>query len=54
MNKMNQEQMGKIINMTQSAYAKIERNERRLCADEIKTICEYFHVSADWLLDINL
>lgn len=48
-----QKQTGKQINMTQPHYARIEKGIYELNYNQIKTICKFLDVSADYLLGIS-
>lgn len=48
--KTNQSQLGKIFNMSQKKISRLETGKSQITPDEIKTYCEYFKVSADYLL----
>lgn len=50
---LNQTQLGKILNMTQRKLSYIECNKCEPNVDDIKAICNYFKISADYLLGIR-
>lgn len=48
--KKTQTELGKIFNMTQRKISYLETGQENITPDEIKKYCEYFNVSADYLL----
>lgn len=50
---LNQEQLGKAINMTQRKISYIECGKSEPSLDDIVAFCNFFHVSADYLLGIQ-
>lgn len=51
--KLTQEQVADIINMSNTNYAKIERNEVNLNSEHIRILCKFYDVSSDYLLGIK-
>ena len=49
---LTQGQLGKLINMTQRKISYIENNKYEPSIDDIRAFCLFFHVSADYLLDL--
>lgn len=49
---LNQTQLGKAVNMTQRKISYIECGKFEPSIDDIKALCNYFKVSADYLLSI--
>ena len=47
---MNQTQLGKEVNMTQRKISYLERDQYEPSIEDIKALCDYFNVSADYLL----
>lgn len=47
---MNQTQLGKEVNMTQRKISYLERDQYEPSVEDIKALCDYFHISADYLL----
>ena len=47
---MNQTQLGREVNMTQRKISYLERDQYEPSVEDIKALCDYFHVSADYLL----
>ena len=47
---MNQTELGKMVNMTQRKISYIECGKYEPSIEDIKALCRYFHVSADYLL----
>lgn len=49
---LTQAQIAKIINVGQSYYSKQERNEKPFQVEQIATLCEFYGVSADYVLGL--
>lgn len=49
---LTQEVLGKELNMTQRKLSYIENNKYEPSIEDVKAICLYFNVSADWLLSL--
>ena len=49
---LNQTELGKKLNLSQRKISYIERNENHPSLDEIKNICLFFNLSADYFLDL--
>lgn len=47
---LNQTELGLAVNMTQRKVSYIEQGKYEPSIDDIKALCVYFHVSADYLL----
>jgi transcriptional regulator with XRE-family HTH domain len=47
---LNQTELGKLLNMTQRKVSYLERDRYEPSLQDIKAICTYFRVSADYLL----
>ena len=47
---LNQTELGKLLNMTQRKISYLERDHYEPSLQDIKAICTYFRVSADYLL----
>ena len=45
-----QETIAKLLNTYQSNYSKIERRERNLSIEHLMTLCQFYKVSADYIL----
>lgn len=52
-NDIKQEYIANLIGTNQSNYSKIERKERKLTIEQLITICQFYHVSADWILGLQ-
>lgn len=52
-NDIKQETIAKLLNTYQSNYSKIERKERKLSIDQLVTLCHFYKISADFLLNID-
>ena len=50
---MNQTQLGKAVHMTQRRISYIECDKYEPSMDDIRVFCEFFGVSADYLLGIS-
>ena len=47
---LNQTELGKALGMTQRKISYLENNENEPSLDDLKAICRFFNVSADYLL----
>lgn len=47
---LTQTDLGKLINMTQRKVSYLENNTYEPSIDDLKALCQHFHVSADYLL----
>lgn len=45
-----QEEIGKLINKSQQGYSHIENGRAELKIDDLKVLCEFYHLSADYLI----
>lgn len=50
---LNQTELGKLLNMTQRKISYLERDRYEPSLQDIKVICTYFRVSADYLLGFS-
>lgn len=50
---LNQTELGKALNMTQRKISYIECDRYEPSLDDIRAFCNYFHVSADYLLGLK-
>ena len=50
---MNQTELGKMVNMTQRKISYIECGKYEPSIEEIKALCNFFNVSADYLLGLK-
>ena len=50
---LNQTELGKLLNMTQRKVSYLERDRYEPSLQDIKAICTYFRVSADYLLGFS-
>ena len=50
---LNQTQLGKAVNMTQRKISYIENDKYEPSVDDLKALCLYFNVSADYLLGFS-
>ena len=49
---LKQKDMAEILKTTQQYYSEYETGKRKLPYEHIKTVCLYFRVSANYLLDL--
>lgn len=49
---LTQETIAKILHTTQSYYGQYERGLRPLPIEHLKTLCLFYHVSADYILGL--
>ena len=52
-NDLSQKQAGKIISKSQQGYDHIEKRRAKLSVEDFATLCRYYGVSADELLELN-
>ena len=52
-NDLTQEKIAKILGTSQTMYARYERGANELPIRHLKTLCEFYNVSADYILGIN-
>lgn len=52
--KETQEEVGRILDLSQGSYWRLEKGDQPLTAEMIIRFCKHFHVSADYLLEINI
>ena len=50
--KKTQQEIANYLQTGQSYYAKYENGHRPLPLDRLKMLCEYYHVSADYILGL--
>ena len=50
---LNQTELGKAVNMTQRKISYLENNKYEPGMEDIKALCSFFHVSADYLLGFS-
>lgn len=51
-NDLSQKAVGKIIDKSQQGYDHIEKRRAKLTIEDFKTLCEFYKVSADEMLDL--
>lgn len=49
---INQSEIAKILNCKQSAISKYERGERELRINDLKALCLFYGVSADYIIGL--
>ena len=52
-NDLSQKAAGKIISKSQQGYDHIEKRRAKLSVEDFATLCRYYGVSADELLELN-
>jgi len=52
-NDLSQKSVGKIINKSQQGYDHIEKRRAKLTIEDFATLCSFYGISADELLEIN-
>lgn len=50
---LSQAQVGKIINKSQQGYDHIEKGRAELKIDDLVTLCQFYEVSADYIIGID-
>ena len=50
---LNQTELGKAVNMTQRKISYLENNKYEPSVEDIKALCKFFHVSADYFLGFS-
>ena len=50
---LNQTELGKAVNMTQRKISYLENGKYEPSLEDIKALCRYFNVSADYLLGFS-
>lgn len=53
-NDLSQNAVGKVINKSQQGYDHIEKRRAKLAIEDLKKLCEFYKVSADELLELNI
>ena len=49
---LNQSQIAIVLQTKQAAISKYELRQRKYSIEDIIKLCEFYHVSADWLLGL--
>lgn len=52
-NDKTQEEIAKLLNTTQSYYGQYERGVRELPLHHLRTLCQYYNISADYILELT-
>ena len=47
---LTQKQVGSIINKSQQGYAHIENGKAQISVDDLKTLCEFYNISPEYIL----
>lgn len=50
---LSQEDVGKIIQKSQQGYSHIENGRAELKIEDLKTLCKFYHVSADYMIGLT-
>lgn len=53
-NDFSQNTIGKVINKSQQGYDHIEKRRAKLAIEDFKKLCEFYNVSSDDLLELNI
>ncbi len=53
-NDLSQKEVAKVINKSQQGYDHIEKRRAKLAIEDFKKLCEFYNVSSDDLLNINI
>lgn len=53
-NDLSQKEAGKIIDKSQQGYDHIEKRRAKLAIEDFKKLCEFYNVSADDLLELEI
>ena len=53
-NDQTQEQIAKIMKTTQRRISRLETGFTQPTIEDIKKYCQYYHVTADWLLNVTV
>lgn len=53
-NDLSQKEVAKIINKSQQGYDHIEKRRAKLTIEDFKKLCEFYNVSSDELLNIEI
>ena len=48
-----QEQIGRLINKSQQGYNHIEMGRAELKIDDLIVLCQFYHVSADYMIGLT-
>lgn len=51
-NDLNQEEIARILHTNQKKISRIETGIQKITIDELKTLCEYYQISADYILGL--
>lgn len=49
-----QKTVASFLNMQRANYSKVENNNQKLTAEQLALFCEFFNVSADYILNIRV
>lgn len=51
---LTQKEIADMLQIDQSYYSKYERGKHPMQIDQLKTLCEYYNVSADYILGLPM
>ena len=49
---LKQENIAHLLNTSQTVYSRYEREERALPLNHLRTLCQYYNISADYILGL--
>ena len=52
-NDLTQEQIAKMLDIAQTTYSQYEKRKRAMPIEHIMALCDYYNVSADYLLGLT-
>lgn len=52
-NDLRQEDVAKILKTSKQTYGRYENGTRKLSIEDLKTLCEFYNVSADYIIGIT-
>jgi len=51
-NDLKQENIAHLLNTSQTVYSRYERDERALPLNHLRTLCQFYNISADYILGL--
>ncbi|MEE1124872.1 MAG: helix-turn-helix transcriptional regulator [Acutalibacteraceae bacterium] len=52
-NDLLQEDIAKVLGITKQAYGRYEKGTRKLSIEDLKKLCEFYNVSADYIIGLT-
>ena len=52
-NDLTQEDIANILNTSKQAYGRYENGKRKLSIEDLKILCEFYNVSADYIIGLS-